>query len=99
MARELLINAAKHAGPCRATVKLRLGMRDRLLLTVIDDGVGLDADRAAAGHGLRAIRGALRAQGGTLRVSAGLTGGVHATAAIGVAGRGGRKRPALAAPD
>jgi signal transduction histidine kinase len=99
VARELLINAAKHAGPCRATVKLRLGMRDRLLLTVIDDGVGLDADRAAAGHGLRAIRGALRAQCGTLRVSAGLGGGLHATAAIGLTGRAGRKATALAAPD
>ena len=47
-AREALVNAAKHAGPCRIRVQLALTERSRLLLSVIDDGVGGARDRDGA---------------------------------------------------
>ena len=69
-----------------------------MLLTVIDDGIGPTPNMAAAGYGLRAIRDALRAQGGTLRLSPGLAGGMYATASLDLTGRAGQTCPALATP-
>jgi signal transduction histidine kinase len=68
-AREALINAAKHAGPCEVSVRLALTQRRRLLLTVTDTGVGVAA-RRGDGYGTAALRRAVRRQGGTLRVGA-----------------------------
>lgn len=74
IARECLINAAKHAGPCRATVKLqRSGAR--LILTVVDDGVGMTDAVATSGHGLSSLRRTVRSHGGLLRVYAAQSGG------------------------
>jgi signal transduction histidine kinase len=81
-AREALVNAAKHAGPCRIKVQLTVTDRRRLLLSVIDDGVGGARNRASAGHGLAAIRRTLDEHGGCLRVGRSAGGGTKVTASI-----------------
>lgn len=82
-AREALVNAAKHAGPCRIRILLTLTDRGRLLVTVMDDGVGT-ARRARAdrGHGLTALRRTLDEHGGCLRVGRGPSGGTKVTASV-----------------
>jgi signal transduction histidine kinase len=80
--REALVNAAKHAGPCRIRVQLTLTDRARLLLTVIDDGVGAIRARPEGGHGLAAIRRALDDHGGCLRVGRAPAGGTKVTASV-----------------
>jgi signal transduction histidine kinase len=74
VAREALINAAKHAGPCTVGVTLELARRDRLLLTVADDGPGVAVADGTHHHGLASLRRVVRDQGGTLRVSGGCSG-------------------------
>ena len=82
-AREALVNAAKHAGPCRVSVQLSLTERDRLLLTVMDDGVGAPRRSATdAGHGLASLRRTLDDHGGCLRVGRAPAGGTKVTASI-----------------
>ena len=68
VARETLVNAAKHAGPCRVDVRLEVSRRKRLTLEVCDDGRGLGAGGAGR-HGLTSLRELLRDQGGSMRVS------------------------------
>ena len=82
VARELVVNAAKHAGPCRVIVRLRLRPGRRLLLTVVDDGIGLRQASTTAGHGLNAVGRAVRRHGGAMRVSAGPAGGMKVTVGI-----------------
>ncbi len=82
-AREALVNAAKHAGPCRVSVQLSLTDRDRLLLTVIDDGVGTTRrTQNDPGHGLASLRRTLDEHGGCLRVGCAPAGGTKVTASI-----------------
>jgi signal transduction histidine kinase len=67
VARESLVNVAKHAGPCEAT--LRLDADDgRLLLKVVDDGVGVAGDADGRHHGLSSLRRAVARRGGSLEV-------------------------------
>ena len=72
--RELLLNAAKHAGARSLRVTMRT-VEDRVHVTVEDDGVGFDPDevlRAAGpgvGHGLRSVAAQVRAVGGRLEVA------------------------------
>lgn len=70
VARELLGNVARHAGAGRAELDLR-DTGDHLILTVQDDGVGLDpaslAHRLAEGHiGLASHRARIETLGGTV---------------------------------
>lgn len=81
-AREALVNAAKHAGPCRVSVQLSLTERDRLLLTVMDDGVGAPRRNSEPGHGLASLRRTLDEHGGCLRVGRAPAGGTKVTASI-----------------
>jgi two-component system NarL family sensor kinase len=73
LARELLVNAAKHADATHVSVDL--SRRDgRLCLTVVDDGAGLDPVAAAAapqaGHiGLASARERVEAVGGSFAVT------------------------------
>lgn len=70
IAREAMVNAAKHAGPCRISVSLGGQARTGLVLTVVDDGLGpcaaaQDGDR----RGLRSLRQAADDVGGTLEIA------------------------------
>ena len=70
-ARELLINAAKHAKSDRATVEFEADGSD-IVLRVIDDGIGLDptvqVTAAPTGSGLATIRQRLRLIGGSFEL-------------------------------
>lgn len=81
VAREALVNAAKHGGgDCRATVRLDLNGERRLHLTVVDDGVGVGA--RGPGHGLASLRRELREHGGRLQVRAVASGGTRVLASL-----------------
>ena len=80
-AREALVNAAKHGGKCKVSVRLRATRGERLHLTVVDDGVGLTKS-GARGHGLRSLQRALGEHGGRLRVSAAPGGGTMVMASV-----------------
>lgn len=72
VAREGSVNAAKHAGPCRITLKAGTDSNGRLRLTVLDDGLGgTPPQRCDESHGLRNLRRAVRDAGGTLRLTQG----------------------------
>ena len=66
--RELLINAAKHAGTCQ--VRVRLAREEDWLTAIVeDDGVGMARDLALVrGTGLFSIRERLNHVGGDLRI-------------------------------
>lgn len=74
VAREALVNTAKHAGPCRAGVRVGLSRTRRLMLTVNDDGGGIAHGNARDGHGLASLRRTVRSHGGILRVRSGPAG-------------------------
>jgi signal transduction histidine kinase len=83
VSREALVNAAKHAGPCRIRILLTTTDRERLLVTVMDDGVGRSRRaRADRGHGLAALRRALDEHGGCLRIGQAPGGGTKVTASV-----------------
>lgn len=67
-AREGMVNAMKHAGPCRVTVVLKLARDHRFLVAVIDDGLGMSVSQPD-GHGLSAVRRLVRQFGGSVRLS------------------------------
>jgi signal transduction histidine kinase len=70
IAQEALHNALKHAGATRLGVSLE-EHEERLLLTVIDDGVGFDpgaAEHRSRRLGLTSMEERARAAGGTLRI-------------------------------
>lgn len=74
VAREALVNTAKHAGPCRAGVRVAINRAHRLMLTVTDDGSGIAHGNARDGHGLASLRRTVRSHGGMLRVRSGSAG-------------------------
>ena len=72
IAQSALANVVRHAGARQASVTLTW-QADRVLLDVIDDGVGFDpelvgAADARSGFGLHAMRARMRALGGTIGV-------------------------------
>ena len=74
-AREALVNAAKHAGLCRVTVRLELDGAGRLRVTIADDGLGALAASSSGGHGLSAVSQLVGDQGGQVDVDRGSAGG------------------------
>lgn len=80
-AQEAVINAAKHAGSCSITVRLGISRRERLVLTVIDDGIGRDG-ASEKGYGLASVRRSLRECGGLLQVRAPAAGGTRVLASV-----------------
>ena len=81
VARELVVNAVKHADPTRIDVTVR-EEAGRLVLEISDDGVGIDtvqADRAVqAGHvGLAMVRRRVEDAGGELEIATRPDGGTH----------------------
>ena len=71
---ESLTNLGRHAGPCSAQVTLR---RDgnRLLVEVVDDGLGATPTSGGGGHGLLGMRERVAAVGGQLEAGPGHDGG------------------------
>jgi signal transduction histidine kinase len=84
VANEAIVNAAKHAAPCRVLLKVDISRDGRLILSAIDDGVGLPAPKngASSGHGVASLRSAMRSHGGVLRLSRGRHGGTKLTASV-----------------
>ena len=69
VARETLVNAAKHAGPCRVDVRAR-GLAAQAADPRGRATTGAASARRGAGrHGLTSLRELLRDQGGSMRVS------------------------------
>jgi len=85
VAREAMVNAAKHAGPCRITVDLTRESDETLVLRVVDDGRGYLTD-GKPGHGLESLRRNLTAVGGALTISPGSDSGTIYRAVIPVTG-------------
>ncbi|WP_168583017.1 sensor histidine kinase [Gephyromycinifex aptenodytis] len=77
---ESLTNVIKHAGPS-AAVEISLDYQDALLVvSVRDDGLGVDSVPDGAGHGLVGMRERVAAFGGTLHVGPRQAGGFEVTA-------------------
>ncbi len=85
VARESLVNVAKHAGPCEATLRLDAD-GDRLLMTVDDDGVGGAGDAGDGRHGLSSLRRAVARRGGSLEIGDREGGGTTVAASLPLAG-------------
>jgi signal transduction histidine kinase len=66
--REGMVNAAKHAQPCKVMVLARTIGTETLEVTVSDDGRD-DISTDRAGHGIDSVRRLLREHGGTLELS------------------------------
>ena len=79
VAREALVNAAKHAGHCRVSLSLDLPTPERLTLRVSDTGRREPARLKAQSHGLGSLRRHARRHGGWLRVGRGTVGGTVVT--------------------
>jgi len=80
-AREALVNAIKHAGPCQLAVRVSVTHRHRILLTVTDGGIGVKA-RRGDGYGTAALRRSVRLHGGLLRVAETSTGGTKVAVSL-----------------
>jgi signal transduction histidine kinase len=78
-AREALVNAVKHAGPCRVSMTLDCPASDRLRLRVADNGGGDATRQSAESHGLTSLRRDVRRHGGSLRVTRRVHGGTVVT--------------------
>jgi two-component system sensor histidine kinase UhpB len=66
---EALINAIRHASPCEIAISVRT-QEDRILISILDDGVGLPDDWSRPGSfGLRGLRERLATLNGNLRVA------------------------------
>jgi signal transduction histidine kinase len=81
-AREAAVNSIKHAGPCSISIRLGISHRNRLVLTVTDDGSGGSLNGLRKGHGLDSARRAMRNRGGVLRVYSGEVKGTKVLASV-----------------
>lgn len=67
VAREGTINAAKHAGPCRIGVEIRVNADGELVMSVVDDGLGLLArPDHGPGHGIGSLHRTVEDAGGSI---------------------------------
>jgi two-component system NarL family sensor kinase len=85
-ARELLVNAVKHARAERLWVRLSKD-DDTVTLVVADDGIGFDpdvlVDRVGQGHiGLASLTAGIEAMGGSVRLETGEGGGTAVTVTV-----------------
>jgi anti-sigma regulatory factor (Ser/Thr protein kinase) len=81
-AREAVTNARKHARASRVTIRVASAGDGRTAVTVTDDGIGFDAQRAADGSGLgvrRSIVGRMRRAGGGASIEDAPGGGTRVT--------------------
>jgi signal transduction histidine kinase len=75
VAREALVNVAKHAGSCRVRLTLDRTEPGELQLRVRDDGVGIDPVAMESPQGLGSLRRSVTAAGGQLQVNREASGG------------------------
>jgi len=89
--RELAVNVQRHAHARQAWVRLG-GDGERITVTVVDDGIGIDADWATrgpsreGGFGLVSAYAQMQALGGSLVVESGAGSGTQATVSLPVHG-------------
>jgi signal transduction histidine kinase len=76
-AREGIVNAIKHAGPCQIWLRLHVGTDGSMLVSVDDSGVGIGRTPRSDGYGLRAARRKVERCEGSLRLSRSLLGGTR----------------------
>lgn len=81
VAGEALHNTVKHADAHRATVSLGIDKTGQLVLSVCDDGRGLDAG-AGTGHGLKTMRERMTLCGGSLTLRRPAGGGTEVVARL-----------------
>ena len=81
--RESLSNVARHARS--STVEVRLTVADAVVVTITDDGIGVDPD-APRGKGLRNFQERAAAHGGTATLEPGAGGGTGVTGRLPVPG-------------
>jgi len=82
VARESMVNAARHGGPCRVTVRLELPDQEHLELMIVDDGVGPVGRHGASRESLASLQQVMMSHGGTLAVRRGPTGGTRVVASV-----------------
>jgi two-component system sensor histidine kinase UhpB len=78
---EALTNVVRHSGAARCLVELAVEGPD-LAVRIDDDGCGLPLAGVVRGCGLTGMAERLRMVGGTLRIAAGGSGGVHLVASL-----------------
>ena len=72
VAHEAIVNAVKHAGPCRITLSVALHEGGQLSLSVMDDGLGRPGEGPyKSRHGLTSMARAVDDAGGSIVISAG----------------------------
>jgi signal transduction histidine kinase len=81
---ESMTNVARHAGASRCTVEIRQ-QNGSLLVGVLDDGHGIDADHPP-GHGLESMAKRASDLGGHVRVAAAVPHGTRVSAVLPMAG-------------
>ena len=81
VARESLVNAGKHAGPCRCAVRLE-AHDEQIVLMIVDDGVGVDQGDEIEHYGIPSLRRAAQRHGGSIEVKRGRVGGTVISAAF-----------------
>jgi signal transduction histidine kinase len=88
VARESLVNAAKHARPCEVRVSLTGAGHNRVCVAIVDNGPGITSNGDGR-HGMASMRAAVEERGGTLSVTSPPAGGTRVEATL----------PVLAAVD
>jgi signal transduction histidine kinase len=79
VARESLVNAAKHARPCEVRVSLTVAGRNRLRIAIADTGPGISSNGNGR-HGMTSMRAVVEESGGRLKVSSPPGGGTRVEA-------------------
>jgi len=69
VAREALVNAAKHANPSRVDLLIDTRGEDNLTMIITDDGAGMADRNPRQGYGLKSMHRSLARHGGDLDVS------------------------------
>jgi signal transduction histidine kinase len=81
VATESLVNAGKHAGPCRCSLRLE-GHDEQIMVIIVDDGIGVDKGDEVHHYGIASLRATARRRGGSINVRRGRVGGTVISASF-----------------